>query len=219
MPQDINHQIRAVTREVKSATRDGKPTRSIVAARRFAASRDQVWEAITSAERLPQWFLPISGDLRPGGRYQLEGNAGGEILECVPPERLVVTWEWAGNISWVTIDLGEGPDGGTALRLEHAERVEEPDEFWQQYGPGGGGVGWDLALFGLDQHFASGDTIGPEQAMAWLASDEGKAFVHESSDAWGEASVAYGTDPQGAREAAARTAASYTGADPETSEA
>ena len=25
----------------------------------------------------PRWFLPISGELRLGGRYQLTGNAGG----------------------------------------------------------------------------------------------------------------------------------------------
>ena len=31
---------------------------------------------------------PISGDLRLGGRYQLQGNAGGEILVCEPPQHL-----------------------------------------------------------------------------------------------------------------------------------
>ena len=46
-----------------------------------------MWDAVTSAERIPRWFLPISGDLRLGGRYQLEGNAGGEVLECAPPAR------------------------------------------------------------------------------------------------------------------------------------
>ena len=35
-----------------------------------------LWDAITSAERIPRRFLPISGDLRLGGRYQLEGHAG-----------------------------------------------------------------------------------------------------------------------------------------------
>jgi hypothetical protein len=30
-------------------------------------------------------FPPVSGDLRLGGKYQLGGNAGGEILACEPP--------------------------------------------------------------------------------------------------------------------------------------
>jgi hypothetical protein len=29
--------------------------------------------------------MPISGELRVGGSFQLEGNAGGEILTCEPP--------------------------------------------------------------------------------------------------------------------------------------
>jgi hypothetical protein len=33
-----------------------------------------------SSDRPP--FLPISADYRVGGRFQFEGNAGGEILVC-----------------------------------------------------------------------------------------------------------------------------------------
>ena len=44
-----------------------------------------MWDACTDPERIGRWFLPVSGDLRLGGRYQLEGNAGGEILRCEPP--------------------------------------------------------------------------------------------------------------------------------------
>jgi hypothetical protein len=48
---------------------------------------EDVWDAITSAERIPRRFLPVSGDLRLG-RYQLQGNAGGEITGCNPPRHL-----------------------------------------------------------------------------------------------------------------------------------
>lgn len=41
-----------------------------------------MWDACTDPERIPRWFLPISGDLRLNGRYQLEGNAGGAITEA-----------------------------------------------------------------------------------------------------------------------------------------
>jgi hypothetical protein len=49
--------------------------------------------------------------------------------------------------------------------------------------------------------------------MAWLGSDDGKQFVHRSSDDWRRASVAAGTDEAAASAAAARTTAAYTGAD------
>jgi len=30
-----------------------------------------------------RWFLPIEGDLKLGGKYQLKGNAGGTITQRV----------------------------------------------------------------------------------------------------------------------------------------
>ena len=68
---------------------DGK----LVIRRYYKAGREDVWDAITSPERLVRWFLPISGDLRVGGRYQLEGNAGGEIVRCDRPSEIGLTWE------------------------------------------------------------------------------------------------------------------------------
>ncbi len=47
--------------------------------------------------------------------------------------------------------------------------------------------------------------------MAWSASDEGRQFMTMSSQAWCDASIAAGTDPAAAAEAAARTTAAYTG--------
>ena len=56
--------------------------------RRYDAAIEDVWDAVTDPDRLKRWFLPISGDLRVGGTFQLEGNAGGEILSCEPPRLL-----------------------------------------------------------------------------------------------------------------------------------
>jgi hypothetical protein len=44
-----------------------------------------------------------------------------------------------------------------------------------------------------------------------MTSDEGKRFYQLSSDAWREAAIAWGTDPEQARAAAERTTAFYTG--------
>ena len=57
-------------------------------------------DAVTSAERIPRWFLPVSGRLELGGRYQLEGNAGGTIRRCERPSHLGLTWELGGDVSW-----------------------------------------------------------------------------------------------------------------------
>ena len=208
MPMDVTQQIGAVAREIAGREPGGAAARALVATRRYEVDATVLWDLLTNVERIPRWFLPVSGELRPGGRYQLEGNAGGEVLRCEPPRRLALTWEMHGQASWVDVQLSPAPDGGTLLRLEHAAHV--PDEFWQQFGPGAVGVGWDQALLGLDRHLATGEAVNPADAMAWLSSDEGRAFVRESSEAWGTASIAAGAESASARAAAERTTAFYT---------
>jgi uncharacterized protein YndB with AHSA1/START domain len=209
MTIDVSRVIGAVTREISSREVDGQPARVIVAARTYDTTQEDLWDALTNPERIPRWFLPVSGDFRLGGRYQIEGNAGGEITGCEPPRRLALTWGMHGQYSWVTVELSAHPSGSTQLRLEHVAHV--PPEMWEQFGPGGVGVGWDQALLGLDQHFSTGASVDPKTAVAWLASDEGRAFVYQSSDAWCLASIAAGTDEAAARAAAKLTAAFYTG--------
>jgi uncharacterized protein YndB with AHSA1/START domain len=206
---DIAKHIGAVTRTVLEREHNGRPARVIEASRTYEAEIDDVWDAMTHAERIPRWFLPISGDLRVGGRYQLQGNAGGEITLCEPPRHLAVTWEFGGEITWLTVRLAEQTGGITLLELEHVAHVD--DERWKQFGPGAVGVGWDMALMGLAQHLATGGSIDQAEAMAWLVSDEGKQFVGQSSEDWCRASIAAGTDASQARASAARTTAAYTG--------
>jgi uncharacterized protein YndB with AHSA1/START domain len=207
---DIAGHVGAVTRAVRRGERDGQPTQTVVAERTYDTSIDDLWDAITSAERIPRWFLPISGDLRLGGRYQLEGNAGGEITTCEPPRRLAVTWEYGGNVTWVDVQLSAVP-AGTRLELEH---TAHPGPEWEAagFGPGAVGIGWDLSLLGLALHVTSGAAIEPAAAQAWQASDEAKAFMRGSSDAWCDADIAGGTPADVARAAADRTTEAYTGA-------
>ena len=54
----------------------------------YAAAVGDVWDACTNPERIPRWFVPVSGDLRLGGRYQIEGNASGTIERCDPAGEL-----------------------------------------------------------------------------------------------------------------------------------
>ena len=212
MQFDVARQIGAVVREVASREHDGKTARVVIASRSYATSIEDAWDALTSAERIPRWFLPITGELRLGGRYQLQGNAGGTITECEPPRHLAVSWEFGGGTSWVVVRLSEEGAESTRLELEHiAHEDEEFLKFWDQFGPGAVGVGWDLSLLGFGRHVETGETIGHEAAEAWALSDEGKHYVRSTSEAWREASTTFGTDPQAAREAADRTTAFYTG--------
>lgn len=80
--------------------------------RRFAATREHVFAAWTSAEVLRRWWA-LAGweltaaevDLREHGRYRLamrhpeHGEQGvvGEYVEVRRPERLVYTWTWEGE--------------------------------------------------------------------------------------------------------------------------
>jgi uncharacterized protein YndB with AHSA1/START domain len=209
MKLDIGRHIGAVFREDGRREHLGRPARVVAARRTYDTTAEDLWDALTNGERIPRWFLPISGNLHLGGCFQLEGNAGGEITRCEPPRLLAVTWEFGGSTSWLTVDLADEPGGGTRLELEHVAHVG--DELWDQFGPGAVGVGWDLALMGLGRHIETGATADRAEAAAWLASAEGKDFVRRSSEDWCRASIAAGTDAAAARAAAERTTAFYSG--------
>ena len=74
-----------------SAFSKGAPVRIISAETTGAAD---LWNAITTPERIARWLAPISGDFRLGGTYQIEGNANGTITACEPPSHLGATWEF-----------------------------------------------------------------------------------------------------------------------------
>ena len=211
MGHDNSDTIGSVRRELHRREHEGQPVHALVSTRVCGVDRDDLWDALTNPVRIPKWFLPISGELRPGGTYQLEGNAGGEIIACEPPGRFALTWRMQADVSWVTVTLSEMQSGRTEVRLEHLAQL--PQEFWEEFGPGAVGIGWDQALSGLDEHFSPAPAVVPETAEAWILSEEGKDFTRRSSAAWCEASIALGTDREAARAAAGRVAAFYTGED------
>lgn len=203
--------IGAEFREVADRAQDGKPAKAVVAARTYDTDPADLWDALTNPERIPRWFSPVTGDLRPGGRYQIQGNAGGTIQRCEPPMALDITWEFGGGKSWVTLRLAQ-EGAGTRLTLEHIMLAQDmKGEHWLQFGPGAVGVGWDLSFLGLGLHLASGGAKPPESDPAWMASDEAKAFMRGSADAWASAHIASGEDAETARRMAAATAKFYTG--------
>ncbi|GIG41302.1 SRPBCC family protein [Cellulomonas phragmiteti] len=205
---DALEQVGLVARELRRGERDGAPTKVVVARRTYRAEPADVWDALTDAERLPRWFAPVTGDLHVGGRYQVEGNAGGVVEECDAPRRFSLTWEMGDQVSWVEVLLAPA-DGGTDLTLSH-EAVVDP-QFWEQFGPGAVGVGWDLALWGLAAHLATGEAIAREIGEAWPTTPEGRAFIEHAATGWAQADAADGREAASAAAAGARTTAFYTG--------
>ena len=150
---DVNHQINAVrrtvgTRVLEAGEAQGRHHQSVLS----TPTPDDLWDACTNIERIPRWFLPISGDLTVGGAYQLEGHASGTILTCDPPKNFTATWESGGNVSWIDVSISsDGPDRAQ-LVVEHI--VDVDDENWREFGPGAVGMGWDSMLLGLAIHLA-----------------------------------------------------------------
>jgi uncharacterized protein YndB with AHSA1/START domain len=111
---DLLEELAAIHRSV--ARDDATDTVSVTVARTYDAERDDVWDALTNPERLPRWFYPITGDLRPGGTFQLEGNAGGDIRRCDRPTALQVTFGAPDSV--LDVRLADSGDG-TTLELVH----------------------------------------------------------------------------------------------------
>jgi len=209
---DVKEQINAVRRRVGDRVMEAGEARTVTVSQTYDAELEDVWDAITSPERISRWFLPVSGDLRLGGRYAIEGNASGTIERCDPPKGFFATWEHGGDTSWIEVSLSPAGDGRTVFQLEHIAHID--DERWTEFGPGAVGIGWDMGLIGLYVHLTGGKGLTPEEGAAWAGSDDGRAFMADSNERWREADVASGTDPDDAKARADRTLAAYTGAPP-----
>jgi hypothetical protein len=73
---DMTEEINVVSREVGGRVLEVGKARVVTVSRSYPAELTDAWDACTNPERIPRWFLPVSGELKEGGRYQLEGNAG-----------------------------------------------------------------------------------------------------------------------------------------------
>jgi uncharacterized protein YndB with AHSA1/START domain len=210
---EVTHQISAVRRQLGTRVIEAGVARVLTISQSYATTPDDLWHACTDAERIKRWFVPVTGDLSVGGRYQIQGNASGTIERCDRPKSFAATWEYGGEISWIEVTFSPEADGSTRLQLDHIAHVD--DERWAEFGPSAVGIGWDMIFMGMATHLSEGGAaIDPQEAAAWPASDDGKLFMTLSNDLWREASVASGTDEEAAKAAADRCIAAYTGATP-----
>jgi uncharacterized protein YndB with AHSA1/START domain len=212
---DVTQQINAVRRTVGTRVLEAGQARTVTISRTYGAAIEDVWDACTNAERIPRWFLPVSGDLQLGGRYQLVGNAGGTIERCDPPKSFFATWEFGGEVSWIEVRLTAEAADQTRLEIEHIARVG--DERWAEFGPGAVGIGWDMVVLGLTLHLSGRPAVDRQNSAAWAASEEARDFMRLSGERWYEAHIASGDDETEARTMADRTIAAYTGSPGEPS--
>jgi len=177
---DIANQLNAIHRQVEQQLpADGSGERvSVLLRRSYDAPIGDVWDAVTQPDRIKRWLMPISGELRVGGSFQLEGNADGEILTCEPPRLLRVTF--GGPTSIVEVRLTSQSDRDTVLELEHTVPIE-----MAQSGAGAlyVGPGWDGALMGLGL-LLRGEAVGDPVAAA--NSPQAQEFSKQSVHAWAE---------------------------------
>ena len=94
----------------------------VIFERRFDASRERVWLALTDPQELAGWLAPAEVDLRVGGsvvlRFDDDNVERGTITELREPEVFAYTWNEGKTDSLVRFEL-EPDGGGTRLTLRH----------------------------------------------------------------------------------------------------
>jgi uncharacterized protein YndB with AHSA1/START domain len=106
------------------------------------APREDVYDALTQAEKLDAWFTTgAEVDARPGGEMvwrwldwgpeRITSEDRGPVLEAARPERFVFGWQERIGGTTVEIDFVDH-DGGTVIRLvEHG--YPDTAEGWTQH--------------------------------------------------------------------------------------
>ena len=142
---------------------------SLSLVRRIRARPAIVFDAVTTAEGIAQWWGPDAGpvlvsesDPRVGGRYRVrfrmldgsEHESSGEFLEIVRPEHVVMSWRWKGGQedpgeSRVEIRLRAIAEG-TELTFTHARLHDEETRRSHE-------EGWVGSLGKLQAHFQTGN--------------------------------------------------------------
>ena len=182
---DIINQIEAIDRDVsRREGADGEEI-AVLIRRSYDAPNTDVWDALTDPERVKRWFYPISGDLRAGGTFQLEGNAGGDIVRCEPPRLLRVTF--GGPTSLVELRLSSEGEDRTVLELEHTVPIA-----MAMNGAGSlyTGPGWDGAFVSLDLYLHG---VVADDPIAAANSPEALELSRQSVHAWISVVEASGT--------------------------
>lgn len=123
----------------------------------FPQSREDVWRALTDSAALAEWMYPNDFEPRVGHRFTFrvppnpqagfDGIVHCEVLECVPPSRLVYSWA-GGPVVKTQVAYRLEPNGdGTRLVFEHSGfDLSQP---WGEPSLKGAQAGWAIMLKAL----------------------------------------------------------------------
>lgn len=151
---------------------------SLTLVRRIKAPLEIVFDAVTTADGIANWWGPDAGpvllsesDPRVGGKYRVrfrllddtEHECSGEYLVVDPPRRVVLTWRWVEGgddpgESQVEINLraiGEGTELTFSHSLLHSEAACRSHE-----------AGWTGAFCKLDAYLAKGISVSAANPAA-----------------------------------------------------
>ena len=142
-----------------------KPT--LVYAIYIAATPEQVWQALTSAEFSRKYFFgnAVEVDLRTGGAFLVRAPDGslhisGEVIECEPTKKLTVTFNvnWPGLVEALGVELVryEIEPAGDTVRLTMSQLHDRPisDAILS-----GGRAGWPAILSSLKSLLETGKAL------------------------------------------------------------
>ena len=133
---------------------------SIVLEITINGSANRIFDALTDPDQRVKWWgaegrfqaTHMESDLRPGGKWMMQGNGiggkpfkvSGEYRHIEPPRMLVFTWlaDWQEDLveSVVRIEL-EDKNGVTTVRLTHSGLTSEASRISHK--------GWPQILTGL----------------------------------------------------------------------
>lgn len=97
--------------------------------RRYATDVADLWEAVTSPDRISRWFAPISGDTAVGGTFTIHFDDADapscRVVACDPPRGFA--WEWDhGGVRTSHIEVSVRADGdGSVLHLVHTGLAQD----------------------------------------------------------------------------------------------
>ncbi len=112
----------------------------------YPTTPHDLWEAVTTPDRLARWMTEYRGDLRVGGSWEAIASDGsvwgvGEVTSCDPPRGFETVWHAREEQPTVLRVELEQVDGGTRLRLRH----EDVQSIYY-------GAGWHVYLEQLGRH-------------------------------------------------------------------
>jgi uncharacterized protein YndB with AHSA1/START domain len=115
----------------------------------LATDAADLWEAVTTPDRLARWMNVYTGDLRLAGTWQALLDDGSEychgtVTECDAPHSFVTTWHAVEENKTVLRVSVDAVEGGARLRLRH-DGVQSI-----YYGPG-----WQAYLERLDDELGA----------------------------------------------------------------